>query len=74
MGLSNSNKWAASGACAAAAFVIFSPYVYATTNYLLLNRGYVKNAAGPTLFGLLLHTIVVFFIFYGILAANWACA
>ena len=76
MTLTNSNRWAAAGAIGGAALIIYNPLVYRFMDMVALNRNYVAKEKGttPTMLGYILHTIVLFFVVYGILCVNWACA
>lgn len=75
MTLTNSNRWAASGAIAGAALVIFNPFTYWMVDSIAMGREYVAANKGrcPTLFGYFLHCVVLFFVVYGLLTINWAC-
>ena len=75
MTLNENNRWAASGAIAAAALIIFNPYTYRVTEFIGRKRGYIaeNNGRTPAGYGLLLHAIVLFFVVYGILTMNWVC-
>ena len=75
MTLKSNNRWAASGAIGGAALIIYSPITYRFMDMLGLNRGYVAQNKGscPTYLGLLLHTVVLFFVVYGLLSINWIC-
>ncbi len=73
--LTQSNRWAAAGAIAGAALIIYNPLTYLFTDTLFLARGYIASRKDrcPTNFGYLVHTIVLFFVVYGLLCINWAC-
>jgi len=76
MTLTNTNRWACAGAIGGAALIIYSPLTYWFTDTLGMGRGYVSSDKGtrPTYFGLFLHTVVLFFVVYGLLCIDWACA
>jgi len=75
MTLSFDNRWGAAAACSfGAAMIIFSPIAFRATNYLAFNRGWMSDAAGPTVIGFLIHVTALFFAIFGILSLNWACS
>jgi hypothetical protein len=76
MTLTSNNRWAASGAIAGAALIIYSPLTYWFMDTLGMGRGYVAQNKGtcPTYLGLFIHTLVLFFVVFGLLSINWACA
>ena len=75
MTLKNTNRWAAAGAIAGASLIIYSPLTYWFMDTLAMGKGYIAANKGtcPSLWGLMLHTIVLFFAVYGLLTINWAC-
>lgn len=74
MTLTNSNRWAASGAIAGAALIIYNPLTYRFMDILALGRGYIADNKGcPTGLGYFLHTVVLFFVTYALLSISWAC-
>lgn len=75
MTLTSSNRWAASGAVAGAALIIFNPMTYWLTDTIFLGREYVAGSKGrcPTYFGYFLHVVVLFFAVFGLLCISWAC-
>lgn len=75
MTLTSSNRWAASAACAAGAFIIFNPLVFWLMDSIFMGRGIIAENKGrmPSNWGLLLHSIVLFFVIYGLLSINWSC-
>lgn len=62
MTLTNSNRWAASGAIAGAALVVFNPLTYWFSSTLAMGREYIAGNKGrcATYFGYFLHCIILF--------------
>lgn len=75
MTLTNSNRWAASGAIAGAALVVFNPLTYWFVDTLAMGREYIAGNKGrcATYLGYFLHCVVLFFVVYGLLCISWAC-
>lgn len=76
MTLNQSNRWACAGAVSAAALIIFHPYTYKVTEFIARNKGYIaeNNGRTPSWKGLLLHTIILFFVVFGLLSMDWTCS
>jgi len=81
MTLTNSNRWAAAGAIGGAALVIYHPLFYRFTDTVVIPYGTYRDWFGkdrnitarnkgttPTLFGYILHAILLFFVAYFILS------
>jgi len=75
MTLKNNNRWAAAGAIGGASLIIYSPLTYWFMDTLGMSKGYVAQNKGtcPTYLGLFLHTVVLFFVVYGLLSIDWTC-
>jgi len=75
MTFTESNKWAASGAIAGAALIIYNPLTFMFTEAITMGRGYIATNHGntPTWAGWVLHAIVLFFVVYGLLCVSWQC-
>ena len=69
MTLTNSNRWAASGAVAGAAIIIYNPILYQFFDV------YFTKSRDPERgwWGYILRTIILFFVVYGLLCISWAC-
>lgn len=75
MTLNQENRWAAAGAIGGAALIIYSPITYWLTDKISLGKGYVarNNGRTPTYAGIFLHTVVLFFVAFGLLSIPWTC-
>jgi hypothetical protein len=75
MTLTMQNRWAASGAIAASALIVYNPITFAFTDMLALGKNYIASDKGhcPTLVGYFIHVVVLFFVVYGILCISWSC-
>ncbi len=75
MTFTENNKWAASGAIAGAALLVFNPLTYWLVDTIFASKGWIAGNKGmcPTYLGLFIHVIVLFFAVYGLLCIDWAC-
>lgn len=68
------NRWAASASVAGASLIIYSPLTFWLVDFIFLKKGYIySRETGPSLLGLFVHTIVLFFAVFGLLSIAWAC-
>lgn len=75
MTLKSSNRWAAAGAIGGAALIIYSPMTYWLMDTIGMSKGYVASNKGqcPTILGYFIHTVVLFFVVFGLLSIDWSC-
>jgi hypothetical protein len=75
MPVNNNSAWAISGAVGGLALIIYSPFVFYLMDMIFMSRGYISSSKGqtPTTLGLILHTIVLFFLTFVIISQlDWA--
>lgn len=77
--IGTAHRWVISASAASLALLLFNPLTYLTTNkcaHLIFKRDVIAEEDGrkPTWVGLLLHSIVLFLAFYGILYIDWDCS
>lgn len=75
MALKKADRWYASAAVAGAALIIFHPFTYWGVDFIFGNKGWIAEEKGkkPTMWGLMLHVIVLFFAVIGIMYVPWSC-
>lgn len=75
MTLSNDNRWAAAGAIGGAALIIYNPLTYWFVDTIAASKEYIaaNKGSSPRWLGYFIHTIVLFFVVYGILCIKWSC-
>lgn len=70
MPVNNQSAWAISGAIAGLALIIYSPLLYYMVEMLFMSKGWISSDQGkkPTVLGLIVHTVVLFFLTYVIVS------
>jgi len=77
MTLTTENRWAAAGAIASSALLLYIPlaYDYSVLDLLMSKKGKSDEyKASHRLAGIFVHAVVLFFVAFGILCADFACA
>lgn len=80
MTLDTNDQWAIAGALAGIVLVIFNPLTFQLMEFLTMKKGWIaeidsEGKAKPTWFGVLLHTVVVFFLAFTVLSTiDWRCS
>lgn len=77
MTLTTENRWAAAGAIASSAMLLYIPlaYDYSVLDLLMSKKGQSEDyQTTHRLAGIFVHAVVLFFVTFGILCADFACA
>jgi hypothetical protein len=75
MGLTSGAKWGIAGSAFGLALIIFSRFMFYMMDMVFGSKGWIAEEKGskPTMWGMLLHSLVLGFAIFGILAIDWTC-